>query len=57
MNNEVFDIGDQDIKQNKVKIGRKIPDSVEKYYEFDNENMSITSPEIFRVMIKWITKL
>ena len=46
-----------DLKLNKVKIGRKIPENTEKYYEFNTEEMQIHSPKLFRVMIKWIESL
>jgi hypothetical protein len=36
------------------KIGRKIADNVSKYEKFDSDVLEITSPQIFRVLIKWM---
>lgn len=36
------------------KIGRKIPENVPKYEKFDTEVLEVTSPQIFRVLIKWM---
>ena len=39
------------------KIGRKIPETVSKFSENDEEILEITSPEIFRVIIKWVNDM
>ena len=58
LNERAFKLKEElDIKLNKIKIGRKIPDNTEKYFEFGNEDMEITSPQLFRVMIKWIEEM
>ena len=37
------------------KIGRKLPDTVPKFnLNDDDEGFKINSPEIFRVIIKWV---
>ena len=36
------------------KISRKIPENTQKYFPGDSEEFTINSPEIFRVIIKWV---
>ena len=58
LNDKIFKLNEnKDLKVNKIKIGRKIPENTEKFYEFGTENMEITSPQLFRVMIKWIEEM
>lgn len=39
------------------KIGRKISENVSIYPDIESENLEIHSPEIFRVIIKWISSM
>ena len=38
----------------KYKIGRKISENTPKYTNFGNCSFEIQTPEIFRVLIKWV---
>lgn len=52
---KVFVMQEDDKKrQLNFKIGRKIPESTTKYSYNQNDQFLITSPEIFRVIIKWV---
>lgn len=59
MQERAFQINDT--KGDKIilnyKIGRKIADNVSKYEKFDSDVLEITSPQIFRVLIKWMEDL
>jgi hypothetical protein len=43
--------------EGNFKIGRKIPENISKYMDLDSSNFEIHSPEIFRIMIKWISSM
>ena len=44
----------EDKKPLNFKIGRKIPENTQKYSLDNNAEFTINSPEIFRVIIKWV---
>ena len=39
------------------KISRKISENVSTYSDIESDNLEIHSPEIFRVIIKWISSM
>ena len=43
--------------EGNFKIGRKISENVTLYQELESESIEIYSPEIFRVIIKWISSM
>lgn len=53
----VIDGDDGQKKTLNYKIGRKIPENVPKYTDLDSNSLEINSPEIFRVIIKWMSYL
>ena len=49
---KVFVTGEN--KQLNYKIGRKLPETISKFNLNDDVELTITAPEIFRVIIKWV---